>query len=80
MRVATIRGLLLVLSLALSAGAAAAERSEQGHQGTADEQQACRSDVVRYCRSVQDKGDEAIVDCLKANIKKLSPACRQVIE
>jgi len=75
-----IQHLLLILSLALFTIAVAAERPEEGHQGTPEEQQACRSDVARYCRSVQDKGDEAIVDCLKANIKKLRPACRQVIE
>jgi len=75
-----IRHLLLVLSLALSTIAVAAEPPGEGHQGTPEEQQACRSDVARHCRSVQGKGDEAIVDCLKANIKKLRPACRRVIE
>jgi hypothetical protein len=75
-----IRHLLLILSLAFSTVAVAAERPEEGHQGTLEEQQACQSDVARHCRSVQDKGDDAIVDCLKANIKKLRPACRQVIE
>jgi hypothetical protein len=72
-----IRHLLLVLSLALSTIAVAAEPTGEGHQGTPEEQQACQSDVARHCRGVQDKGDEATVDCL---IKKHRPACRQVIE
>ena len=75
-----IQHLLLILSLALFTIAVAAERPEEGHQGTPEEQQACQSDVARHCRSVQDKGDDAIVECLKANIRKLRPACRQVIE
>ena len=75
-----IRHLPLVLSLALSSIAVAQERPVEGHKGTPEEQQACRSDVARYCRNVQDKGDEAIVDCLKANIKTLRPACRQIVE
>jgi hypothetical protein len=72
---------LLVLSLTVfSLVVAAEERPAESHQGTLEEQRACRSDVARHCRSVQDKGDDAMVDCLKANIKKLKPSCRQVIE
>ena len=75
-----VQHVLLALSSAISSIAVAAERPGEGRQGTPEEQQACQPDVARHCRSVQDKGDEAIVDCLKANIKKLRPACRQVIE
>ena len=72
---------LLVLSLRFfSPVVAAEERPAPSHQGTLEEQQACQSDVVRHCRSVQHKGDDAMVDCLKANIEKLKPSCRQVIE
>jgi hypothetical protein len=72
---------LLFLSLTVSSPVVAAEeRPTEGHRGTLEEQRDCQSDVVRYCRSVHDKGDDAMVDCLKANVKKLKPSCRQIIE
>jgi hypothetical protein len=71
---------LLFLSLTVSSRVAAEERPTEGHRGTLEEQRDCRSDVIRHCRSVHDKGDEAMVDCLKANIRKLKPSCRQIIE
>ena len=72
--------LVLLLSLTTFPVIAAEERLEESHQGTTEEQRACRSDVVRYCRGVQDKGDDAMVDCLKLNLRRLKPACRQIIE
>jgi hypothetical protein len=46
--------------------------------GSPQQQRACRADVVRHCRGIQD--DLAIADCLKANASTLRLACRQVIE
>lgn len=47
---------------------------------TADQERACRPDVSRLCRKVLQAGDNAIADCLRANIKKLRPQCRQIIQ
>jgi hypothetical protein len=72
---------ILLLSLtALSQVVAAEERLLEGHAGTLHQQQACRSDVLRYCADVQAKGDYTMADCLKANADKLNPACRQALE
>jgi hypothetical protein len=52
----------------------------QGHLGTPEQQRACRSDVQRFCREMQNQGDYAIADCLKTNSRRLSSPCRRVIE
>jgi hypothetical protein len=49
------------------------------HQGTPEQQRACRHDVTRFCRHVEG-GDYAIADCLRANIERLRLECRQVME
>jgi len=64
----------MLLLTALPATAAAQER----HAGTPEQQRACRPDVVRHCRGVHE--DQAILQCLQANVSNLRPACRQVIE
>jgi len=66
--------ILTLLAVLLPTGVAAQ------HMGSPQQQRACRSDVLRHCRAMQDKDDITIAFCLKANIKKLTPACRQVIE
>jgi len=48
------------------------------HQGTQQEQRACRHDVTRFCRQQVD--DYAIADCLRANMARLRPVCRAVME
>ena len=71
---------VLVLSLtALSQVVAAQEPLMAGHAGTLLQQQACRSDVLRYCSDIQAKGDYAMADCLKANADKLKPECRAAL-
>jgi hypothetical protein len=72
---------LLALTLAvLPAVAFAQGGGAQGHLGTPEQQRACRPDVQRFCREMQNQGDYAIADCLKANTRRLSSACRRVIE
>ena len=72
---------VLALTLAvLPAVAFAQGGGAQGHLGTPEQQRACRSDVQRFCREMQNQGDYAIADCLKANTRRLSSACRRVIE
>jgi hypothetical protein len=66
---------LILLSLSVSTGAIAEERS-----GTPDEQKACARDVQRYCRPVIDQGDFTILACLQQNRPKLTLACNQVLK
>jgi hypothetical protein len=66
---------VLALSLAILPTAVSAQ---QGHQGTPQQQRACRSDAARLCRGIHE--DYAIADCLRANAQRLRPACRQVVE
>jgi hypothetical protein len=72
---------VLVLSLAVSSTNVAAEEGRAvGHRGTLEQQRACRGDVLRYCRNMQDQEDRAIAECLKAHVRQLSSACRQVLK
>jgi hypothetical protein len=48
------------------------------HMGSPEQQRACRPDVARHCRGIQD--DLAIADCLKANASRLRQECRRVVE
>jgi hypothetical protein len=52
----------------------------QAHLGTAQQQRACRSDVLRHCRGVEDKDDYAMASCLRANVRKLTSSCRRALE
>ncbi len=66
--------LTLVFCLAGSTNAALAG-------GSAQEQDSCRNDVHRYCRSVPaDAGDFAFLKCLQAQRAKLSRKCQKVLE
>jgi hypothetical protein len=69
------RTLLLTCALVLTCGIADAQ-----HQGTRADEDACKRDVVRHCRRVLDQGDMVILDCLKTNARKLTKACRKVLE
>ncbi len=63
-------GHLLVPALTLAvltAVAFAQGGGAQGHLGTPEQQRACRPDVQRFCREIQNQGDYAIADCLKTN-------------
>ena len=48
------------------------------HQGTPEQQRACRHDAARFCR--QEVDDYAIANCLRANIGRLRAGCRAVME
>ena len=72
---------VFVLSLAISSTTVSAEEGRtEGHRGTLQQQRACRPDVLRYCRNMQDQEDKAIADCLKVHVRQLSPACRQALK
>jgi hypothetical protein len=72
---------VLVLSLTILPNVAAAQSPGAGrHHGTLVQQRACRTDVLRFCRDMEQEGDYAMADCLKANNRRLSPRCRQALE
>jgi hypothetical protein len=62
--------LTIVLAAVAFAGAAFA-------QGTPQQRAACRGDVARLCKGMNDTG--AIHGCLQSNYSKLRPACQKVI-
>lgn len=47
--------------------------------GTAQQQAACTSDVMRLCLSAAFSGDKAIVDCMKQNYDGLSERCKRTL-
>jgi hypothetical protein len=69
---------VLAVSLALLPTVLAAQSRAETHQGTPEQQRACRADAARYCRGIRE--DMAIANCLRANVGRLHPACRRVIE
>ena len=50
------------------------------YSGTDKEQNACRHDVVRHCRTVVNENEFVILGCLKSVRPKLTAACRTVLE
>jgi len=51
----------------------------QGHQGTTQEQAACRRDASRFCRQ-QMADDFAVQQCLQQNRARLSHSCQKVFQ
>lgn len=52
----------------------------QHRQGTKSDEDACKPDVVKYCRKVMNQGDMVILDCLQHNRGKLKKQCKAVLE
>ncbi len=72
---------VLMLSLLVSTSNASAEGGRaEGHQGTLQQQRACRPDVLKHCRNMRNQDDAALAACLKAHERQLSPACRQALK
>ena len=69
-----IHTLMLASSISVFSVAALA------YSGTEQEQNACRRDVVRHCRSVASENEFVILACLQANRPKLTVACRTVLQ
>ena len=68
---------LLILAVAISSLAVGVIASRA--QGTVQEEDACRPDVMRLCRAVApDTG--RVLACLQANRARLSRACRTVLQ
>jgi hypothetical protein len=75
---------LLVLLLTGTAALAAAKQKAPDQppglfQGTQDEQSACAPDANKFC-SEQIPDTFAVLACLQAHRKRISKACRHVLE
>ena len=46
-------------------------------QGTTQQRAACRGDVARFCKGINDPG--TIYSCLQQNSSRISRRCRDVI-
>ncbi len=76
---------VVTLSLLLMTGAAALaadgkiRHSVKTSMGTSDEQAACTGDATRFCN---DKIPDtfAVLGCLQSHRKRISKACRHVLE
>jgi hypothetical protein len=80
-RIGTVLLLLLMTgTVALAASKRKAPESSPGIlQGTQDEQDACGPDAARFCeKEIPDTF--AVLACLQAHRKRLSKACRHVLE
>jgi hypothetical protein len=72
---------VLILPLAILSTSVSAEKGRvEGHRGTLQQQRACRPDVLRHCRGMEDEDDDAIASCLRSHMRQLSPACRQALK
>ena len=73
----------LVLVLALLTVPAGSFAQQGGPQGTAQEQAACRPDVIKHCKPLLASNSPStfsILACLQANREQISKACRTVLE
>ncbi len=72
-------GLMLMSVLSLTPRAAAEGGRVDSHGGSLQQQRACRPDVIRHCRDMQDQDDAAMLACLRAHERQLRPACRKAL-
>lgn len=65
------------LRLSLAAIALVTFASAALAQGTPQQRAACRGDVSRFCKGMQDTG--AIHGCLQSNYSRISARCQKVL-
>lgn len=65
-------GFAISLYLPMAAGAQSDPVREEGDR-------ACGPDAKRFCRSVLNQGDFAILSCLQTNAPRLKPICQQFL-
>ncbi len=63
--------ILLIFALLVTASAASAQQ-KAGHD-------ACARDVSRFCRSVMNDGDQAVLACLQQHRDRISRGCNKVM-
>lgn len=71
---------LTIALIGLTTHATAEGGRAEGHQGSLQQQRACRPDVLRHCRNMRDQDDAAMAGCLKAHQRQLSAACREALK
>lgn len=70
------KSVMLALVLAALPSVGFAQGMSERERG----ERACRNDVSRLCRQLVEQGDGVVLNCLQTNEKKLSRACRKVLE
>ena len=70
----------MIRSLTFAITLAAVSTAAFGYSGSEQEQNACRRDVVRHCRTVVNENEFVILACLQNVRPKLTVACRAVLE
>jgi hypothetical protein len=65
--------LLFVIPLLVAGSAVSAQQQQQ------QEREACTRDASRFCRAYLDKGDDAVLACLKEHRGRLSRKCQQTL-
>jgi hypothetical protein len=72
---------MMIRAILISAAIFGACSTAFAQSGTADEQEACRPDVRKFCHTIKmADGNAAFLECLKANRDKLSKPCRAALE
>lgn len=72
-----------VLVVALATISTASVAQQRGAQGTAQEQAACKPDVIKFCKPLLASNTPStfsILTCLQGNREQISKACRAVLE
>jgi hypothetical protein len=79
--------IVLLVALLASSAAPAQDLTKRGApggaplQGTQSEEEACRRDSVTYCREAAAVNDTfRVLACLQQNSKRISNACREVLQ
>ena len=70
---------LLVGAFVLTSSAAPVFAQGAPRAGSTEQQKACRNDVVKLCRGLEQAGDMEIYQCLQSNAAKLSKRCRDAL-
>jgi hypothetical protein len=72
---------MMIRAFILSAAIPCTCSMAHAESGTAQQRDACRPDVRKFCHKLQmTEGDNAFAECLKANRAKLSKECRAALE
>ncbi len=69
----------LLASVSTAAMAQVPQTPTFQRSGTPEEQKACAKDVSRYCQTVMNDSDIAILACLKQFRPKISKSCDAVL-
>ena len=72
--------IVMIALIGLTSSAYAEGGRTEGHRGSLQQQRACRPDVLRHCRNMQDQDDAAMVRRLRANERRLGAAWRDALK